>query len=257
MSEEKVLTVDCPYCSKEFNVELPDSSGVTESKRVRALLKPVGTVHVYRITTDEIKAFVQQKANFYREGISVEATVRYCERKNSNPHRGYAFLKIAFNENALERNQKAGWFEKIGENSDNVRFINDIFVGLVKKYSFDKDGIDDLLSNYKRLEKVEEMFGLTEAILTEIRELAIPKRVISNSAGENWIMFAARAEKIIEDMLEDPATDKVDGSIEIHDVHPISKDNIEFIVYVHPKEMKASENPYIRKILSGEIKLKD
>ena len=70
-------------------------------------------------------------------------------------------------------------------------------------------------------------------------------------------MFAARAEKIIEDMLEDPETDKVDGSIEIHDVHPISKDNIEFIVYVHPKEMKASENPYIRKILSGEIKLKD
>ena len=253
---EKVLSVECPYCKKELNVELPASLPSVENK-TRALLKPVGRIAVYRITTDEIKTFVQQKANFYKEGIAVEATVRYCERKNSNPHRGYAFFKIAFNENALERNQQAGWFEKIGENSDNVRFINDIFVGLIKKYSFDKDGINDLLSNYKRLEKVEEMFGLTEAILSEIRELATPKRIISNNAGENWIMFSARAEKIIEDMLENPDTDKVDGSIEIHDVHPISKDNIEFIVYVHPKEMKSSENPYIRKILSGEIKLKD
>ena len=70
-------------------------------------------------------------------------------------------------------------------------------------------------------------------------------------------MFSARAEKIIEDMLENPDTDKVEGSIEIHDVHPLTKENIEFVVYVHPKEMRASENPYIRKILSGEIKLKD
>ena len=257
MSEEKVLSVECPFCNQELNVELPESVPRDTSK-TRALLKPVGNVRVYRITTDEMKAFVQQKANFYKDGIIVEGGARYFERKNSNPHRGYCYMKLAFNENALENNQQAGWFEKIGESSDGVRFISDIFVGLIQKYGFDRQGLNDLLSNYKRLEKVEEMFGLTEDALREIREFVTPKRILaSKSSGGNWIMFSARAEKIIEDMLENPDTDKVEGSIEIHDVHPLTKENIEFVVYVHPKEMRASENPYIRKSLSGEIKLKD
>ena len=243
---EKILSVACPNCKGEFNVEVP-------FPQVRSLIKPVGVIPVYRISSDEIKQFITKKAKFYKPETKVEVITKYCEKKNSDPHRGYASLRIGFSDDVIEQKANAGWFEKLGEASSNVRFIEDIFIGMIQKYQYIKKDLEDILSNYKNLEQVENQLGMTEAFIEDIKMYTTPRRVPTNNK-ESWIIFSARAEKVIEDMLEDPDTDTVSGKIEIHDVYPINKDVVEFIVYVHPAEMKSQENPYVRSIMIGNSK---
>lgn len=243
---EKVLTVDCPSCNQELNVKVP-------FPRVRSLISPVGNILAYRITSDEIKQFITKKAKFFKEGVKVEVITKYCEKKNSDPHRGYASLRIGFSDDVIEKKGKAGWYEKVGESTGNVRFIEDIFVGIIQKYQYSKKDLEQILGNYKNLEKVENQLGMSEAFIEDIKMYTTPRRVPTNN-NESWIIFSARAEKVIEDMLEDPDTDRVSGKIEIHDVYPINKDTVEFIIYVHPTEMKSQENPYVRRIMLGDVK---
>jgi hypothetical protein len=56
--------------------------------------------------------------------------------------------------------------------------------------------------------------------------------------------------------LTDVNTGKVPGRIQINDIYPISKEIVEFVVYVHPAQMKTRENPHVRQILLGEEKPK-
>ena len=248
----KVLAVECPHCQEELNVEVPQE--LLGVPFVRSRIKPIGNIAVYRITSNEIKEFVTKKARFYRPEIQLEVSTHYCERKKSNPHRSYAYLKIGFNSAGLEQKEDAGWFERVGEGGASPRILSDIFVGLVQKYKYNKEGLDDLLDNYKKMENLENAFGLTEGILKDIRMYATPRRTKAIN-GDSWVIFSARAEKVIEDMLENPDNDKVAGRIEIQDIYAISKDQVEFVVYVHPLEMRAQENPYVRKIMMGEAKV--
>lgn len=252
MLQEATLQTVCPSCQEELTLGVPMQD---LHPRVRSLVKPVGNILVYRISSDEIRQFIMRKAKFYKEEAKVEVIVKYCEKKNSDPHRAYASLRIGFSDDVIEKRNNAGWYEKVGENNGNVRFIEDIFVGMIQKYQYDRKELDNILGNYKNLEKVENKLGMTEAFVEDIKMYTTPRRV-PTSNNESWIIFSARAEKVIEDMLENPDTDKVAGKIEIHDVYPINKDVVEFIVYVHPAEMKSQENPYVRRIMMGDTKVK-
>lgn len=246
------VEMQCPNCKKELNVELTEEMLYP---KVRSLINPVGIIREYRINSNEIAEFISQKAKFYRADIRTEVGVRYCEKKKSEPKRSYASFRIAFSEEATEHKTDNGWFEKIGETESNVRVIRDIFVGMIEKYRFNKNDLDDILSNYKTMEKLENRLGMTEAYLNAVRQFAIPKRVpINDGSNSAWIIFSARAEKIIEDMLENIDTNKVDGRLEIKEVIQLSKDSVEFVVHVHPNEVQMTENPYVREILLGEKK---
>ena len=251
MSEATINAV-CPNCQEELSLEVPMQD---LHPKVRSLIKPVGNILVYRISSDEIRQFIIRKAKFFKEEAKVEVITKYCEKKNSDPHRGYASLRIGFSDDVIEKKGTAGWYEKVGGNTGNIRFIEDIFVGMIQKYQYDRKSLDAILGNYKNLEKVENQLGMTESFIEDIKLYTTTRRVPTNN-NESWIIFSARAESVISDMLEDPDTDKVGGKIEIHDVYPINKDVVEFIVYVHPKEMTSQENPHVRRIMMGDVKVK-
>ena len=246
------IEMKCPNCKKDLNVELSEEMMYPD---VRSRIKPTAIIREYRINSNEIAEFISKKAKFFRDDIRTEVAVRYCEKKKNEQKRSYASFRIAFSEEVTEHKTDNGWFEKIGENESNVRIINDVFVGMIEKYRFDKKYLDDVLSNYKAMEKLENRLGMSEAYLNDVRHFAIPRRVpIDDGSKSAWIIFSARAEKIIEDMLENPDTNKVDGRIIIKDVIQQSKDIVEFVVHVHPNEITMNENPYVREILLGDKK---
>lgn len=249
---EVLLGAACPNCNTDFKLKVESEELYPE---VRSLIKPIGNILVYKITSEEMKVFVSQKAKFFKEDVKVELTPRYCERKKSDPHSGYASLRIAFSSDAIERKGKGDWYEKIGEDTNRIRVVDEIYTELIKRYQYDRKELDRILGNYENLEKVENQFGMTEAFIEDIKLYSIPRRLPTIN-NESWIMVAARADLVIADMLEEIETDKLRGHVEIHDVYSVSKDVVEFIVYLHPIEVKSEDNPYIRKIMTGDIKIK-
>ena len=246
MSAEPFI-VQCQNCKEEFPVTAPFPI-------VRSLIEPIGEIKVYRITSEEIKHFLIQKAKFFKPASRLELVVTYCEKKNSDPHRGHASLRIAFSDDVIEKKAGAGWFDRMGEGEGNIRFIKDVFAGFIQKYQYDRKSLDDILSDYKKLEALENKLGITEQFIEDVKLYCTPRR-ITTATKESWIFFSARAEKVIEDMLENPETDSVRGRVDIDGrVFPINKDVVEFIVYVHPNETKSSENPLVRQLLLGKGK---
>ena len=57
-------------------------------------------------------------------------------------------------------------------------------------------------------------------------------------------------------MLTDVKTQELPGRMQIQDIHQISSDIVEFIVYVYPNDVKMTENPAVRQILLGNEKAK-
>lgn len=251
------MKVQCPKCNNNFaigaNVDVANLAPSVHGK-----LKPAGSVLVYKITSDEMKIFITQKAKKYCPDVKVEMIPRYCEKKRrhkSEPHRAYASLRIAFSEHIIEKKDDLGWYGKIGESADNLRIQPSMFQNLFQMYRYDPKNIEEWLSNYKNLDELEDALGISEEYLKEIRMYARPQRVMTDNK-ESWVIFSAAAENVIHDMLTDVNTQKPCGRIEIRDIYPISKDNVEFLVYVHPQEVKMSENPHVRQILAGESKVK-
>lgn len=257
MSTVKLETV-CPKCGTKLNVSA-DVDNIDQSS-VHCGLKPYENVRVYKITTDMMKSFITQKAKMYCPEVKIEMVPRYCEKKRRShfdPHRSYAFLRIAFSEHIVEKNEDLGWYGKIGESSDNVSIMPSMFQNLFKMYRYDVNKVSEWLSSYKNLEGLEDALGMTEDYINEIRMYAKPQRVAVSGTKESWIIFSAAAENVITDMLTDVNTQKVEGRIEIRDVYPISKENIEFLVYVHPAEVEVYENSHVRQILVGKEKSED
>lgn len=245
MKKNPTLVCTCPNCNEEIDVDVPDLT-----PNVRSKIKPVGTIQVYRITSEEIKEFLFQKARFYKPGAKMEVATFYCENKTKEQQRGYAFFRIGFSNDFIETKSQRGWFEKAGENSSNINFVEDILKEFIQRYQFSKKSLQELLGSYKNLEKLENRFGIRDDFIEDIMKYIIPQRVPTPN-NESWIIFSARAEEIIRNMLEDEFTNAVGGELEIHEVHQVNKGLVEFIIYIHPKEMKSRENPYVRKILVG------
>lgn len=258
MAEYKVQ-VTCPECGKDVTcgVDIPTTT-LSSKPDVRGKIDPVGNILVYRITSEELKQFIIRKARKYVPDAKVEVIPRYCEKKNprkTEPHRSFASLRIAFSENVMEQKDDNGWFGKIGDTGSHVRVVKGLFENIIQMYKYDPKEINQWLSSYKVLEELEEMFGLTEPYIRDLQKYSTPCRV-KTTDNQYWIIFSAAANKVIKDMLTEIHTNTPIGRIQIQDIHPISKDMCEFIVYVHPEDMKLQENPHVRQIMLGEEKPK-
>lgn len=251
------LTAECPGCGEEVEIAANvDKSILTPA--VRSKLRPVGSVDIYKFTSDDIKQFIIQKARQYVPEVSIEFVPRYCEKKQrskTDPHRSYASLRIAFSTHILEKKGDFSFYEKIAESAGNVRVIKDIFYNIINLYKYDRKQLSEWTKNYKTMEYLEEEFGMTEAYINDIKEYSMPK-YIKVANDKYWIIFSAAAENVIRDMLTDVETNSLPGKMQIVDIRPISKYIVEFLVYMHPKTMDFKENSHVRQILTGEEKPK-
>lgn len=264
------LNSTCPNCGEEIELTaeidksmFPEDEGSSVNNsnnyaNVRSKLKPIGSVDVYRFTSDDIKQFIIQKARQYVPNVNIEVVPRYCEKKRrskAEPHKSYASLRIAFSTHVLEKKGDYGFFEKIAESAGNVRVVNDIFYNIINLYKYDRNQLSKWTKDYKSLEYLEEEFGMTEAYINDLKEYSIPQR-ITDANNKQWIIFSAAAENVIKDMLTEVKTNSLPGKMQIVDIYPISKDIVEFLVYMHPKTMDLKENSHVRQILTGEEKPK-
>lgn len=256
MSEIQVVA-KCPKCGENLKLKV-NTSDTISSPKTRSNLEPSGNIFMYRITSEMIKKFVSQKAKQYCPDVKIEVVPRYCEKKRrsqNEPHHAYASFRIAFSEEVVDSGEDNGWFGKIGESVDNVKFQQTIFQNLILKYRYNPKTVDEWLKSYKTMEELEDGLGMSEAYINDIRQYSNPQR-IKDQNNNSWVIFAAAGENIIKDMLTDPVTNTVAGRIEIHDVYQIDKDVVEYIIYLHPQEIEYKENAHVRQILLGKEKPK-
>ena len=211
----------CPKCNSD--VVLSGNVDISLlAPTVRSKIKPIGSINVYRISSEDIKHFIIQKARKYVPDVKIEVVPRYCEkkrRKDSEPRHSYASLRIAFSENIIEKKDDLGWYGKIGD-SGNVRVIPSLFENIIAKYQYKHKDIDSWLKSYKSLEELEDNLGMTEAYISDLKRYTTPQRVMTTDK-QSWVIFAAAAENVIMDMLTEVSTGKVPGRIQIMDVYPI------------------------------------
>lgn len=257
--QEIKLGTTCPHCKEELIVKTAVPTNPLElAPNVRSAIEPVGSIYVYKISSEEIKQFITQKAQSYIPDVKIEVIPRYCEKKrrrDTEPHHSYASLRIAFSDKAVVQDSDLGWYGKLGESTDNVKVVPTLFTNIIQKYQYNRKEVDKWMNNYKILEELEEGLGMTEAYISDLRLYATPRRV-QTTTNESWIIFSAAAENVIRDMLTEVESDKLIGNLVIQDVYPVSKEIVEFIVYVNPTEMVLKENPHVRQILLGEEKPK-
>jgi len=253
--------VKCPYCEKAIAVE-----NMGDVPFTRARLTPRNVIKVYNINTDEMKEFIQQKLTQLKEGTKVDLVATFSQplnrekkrKKKSNDFekvKGRGNIRIAFSHHIIEGGEKQDWFLKAGENESHPTIVNTILKNVIEKYSYDRKEIGDALKNYSEMERLETKYGITEEFLRDIYNFCIPKAVSANAGGDLWVLFSAMPEKIIADMLEDPESDdpNSNGLIEIVDVCPVSSGVLEYVVYLHPIDVKREENIFVRKLLMGDM----
>ena len=150
MSATKTILSTCPTCGEKIKVtaDIPEAN----KPNVRGKIDPIGNILVYRISSEQIKDFIIQKAREYVPDVRMTIVPRYCEKKrknNSDPHRSYASLRIAFSENVIEKKEDLGWYGSIGENGSNVKIHHSIMTDLINKYQYNRKEIESWLKNYK------------------------------------------------------------------------------------------------------------
>lgn len=245
----------CNDCGAELKLSVSPEDIAPD---VASGLKPVSSILMYRITSEDIKKFITDVSRKHVPGIKVEVVPRYCEKKRNKknePHRSYASLRIAFSDKAIEKTDD-GWYAKIGEGGSRVPVVESLMKNVINRYRYNRKDIDQWLSSYKNLEELEDTLGMTENFINDIKEYATPRGIPTNS-DETWVIFSAAPENVIAHMLEDPNNHhKPIGRIQIQDVYPISKDVVEFLIYVYPSDLTMKEDPIVRKILLGEEKEK-
>lgn len=253
------LQATCPECGKNLMLSANIGETVT-NPRLRCGLEPDKIIRVYTISSEFIKKYLIKKAQKYVPDVKMEVVPRYCEVKKPRkfePHKSYASFRIAFSEDIVEDAKDDSWYFKIGSDDSNVRIEKSMFTNFIRKYAYDPKALDEWAKSYKTLDDLEEAFGITEQYLNDIKLYARPVR-IQDTQKNRWIIFSAAAENIIRDMFSDPSTNQEAGDIEIKDIRPISKDIVEFEVYLKPAKdaVNTSNSNVVRSILLGEEKPK-
>lgn len=257
--QEVKIQAKCPKCAEELvlTTEYP-SDPLELSPDVRGAKDPDGCIWKYRITSDELKRFITEKAKSYVPDVEVEVVPRYCEkkrRKDYDPHRSYASLRIAFSDHILEKGADLGWFGEIGRDGNDCKIVSSLLQGIIQRYGYSKKEVESWLKSYKILEDLEDAFGMTEAYINDINTYTTPRRILtSDSAKSHIIIFSAAAENVIADYLTEVSTNKVPGKLKIVDVYPISQGVVEWVVHVDPSQQTTKENPYVRQLLMGDTK---
>lgn len=260
MEQTLNIPVTCPQCNKEMVVKVntTDIDPLLLAPEIRGGVKPVGIPYEYHVSSEDIKRFIIDKIHQYSPNANVKISVRYCEkkrRKDNELHKSYATFLIALSHHVIEDYNSNGWFEKLGENNGKVHIVNDLYVKLIKQWKYDPDYISEWLKSYKKLERLEEGLGMTEAFINEIKEFSVPRSTIANGTDEAWVFFMPCPEKIIADFFTNVKTNKIAGKLEVKDIVKISKDIVEYTVSLDPYAVVTKENPYVRQILNGEAKL--
>ena len=254
------LQATCTKCGEKLLISA-DIDNSLNDPNLRCGLKPASTIRKYVISSELIKKYLIKKAQKYVPDVKMEVVPRYIEVKKPKrfePHKSYASFRIAFSEAIIENTGgDDSWFYKIGTDESNVRIEKSMFSAFIKKYGYNSESLNEWTKSYKTLEELEEAFGITEQYLNDIKMYAHPKRIM-DQAKNRWIIFSAAAENIIKDMFTDPDTNKEAGRIEINDIRMISKDIVEFTVYLHPEENEMADvnSAVVRSILLGEEKPK-
>lgn len=242
------VAVKCPTCGEDITLGV-NVSAVDCATPVRAGIRPAGNAFIYQITSDMIEKFIQQKASQFVPGIKVAcAPITPKEKRAANSNKCYSFLKIAFSEAALDGNSAKNWYEKIGEAG--TRLVPELFNGVVQKYKFDREKVNNWLKNYQQLEYLEKFFGITTEMLETIKDACTP-RSIKDKFGATWIWFAAAPEAIIMDMLGEVGEERPAGKVSIMDSTMIAKGQMRYTVYLYPDELPVQEDAYVRQILLG------
>lgn len=249
------IEASCPKCKSDIIVSSEiDAAALVPV--VRSKIVPIGTIPVYKITSEDIRKFIIEKAHKYVPDAKIEVAPRYCEKKRrseTDPHRAYASLRIAFSDNVIENNGSNDWYSQLGESDGSVRLVPSIFIELIAKYRYNKKEIEEWLKSYKTLEKLEDTLGMTEAYINDLKMYATP-RAVTTKTKKKWVIFSAAPENVIKDMLTEVGTNKLPGRMQIVDIYPLTDDIVEFLVYMHPEDTTMDEDPYVRQFLIGDNK---
>lgn len=242
----EVLGVKCPGCKREFDAPLylPTKDGSN----------PIDSILVYQRSTEDMKAFLQKKLYEYNPRSRLELVPVFTECKGHTPK---ASIRLAFDKTVLETERSTNFYKKIGESSLTPSVIKDVRVGFITRYQYHLDALNKTLNSYKALEEMEDKLGIKEDFIREIREFSIPKLIKDTRGGNNWLIFSARPELILADMLAEEGTDKVDGKVIIQNTRQVDKSNVLFTVYVHKNLSANVEDPYIRQLIMGTINTKN
>lgn len=252
--------VKCPYCEKAIAVENTSSVPFTRSR-----ITPFNTIRVYKISTEEMKEFLQQKLSQLKEGTKVDLIATFSQPLNKEKKkkkerkseaevlRGRGNIRVAFSHHIIEGGEKQDWFLKAGENNNHPSIINSVLKNVIEKYSYDRKEIGNILQDYSEMERLENMYGITEEFLRDIYNYCTPRAISATTNGDMWVFFSAMPEKIIADMLENPDPETNNGRIEIVDCYPVSSGVLEYIVYLHPEEAMMKDNIFVRKLLMGDM----
>lgn len=255
--QEVKLRATCPKCNSNLEVKTEFPSTPLElAPDVRGAKDPDGCIWKYRITSDDLKRFIVEKAKSFVPDVEVEVIPRYCEkkkRKDYEPHRSYASLRVAFSDKAIPVDGDFGWYGEIGENPDDCRVISTLFQGIIKRYAYNPKQIQEWLKSYKIMETLEDSLGMSETYINDLKMYVVPKR-IRTTDDKSFIIFAAAAEHVLADYLTDITTNKLPGKMKIVDVYPISQGTVEWLVELDPTEYTVKENPYVRQLLMGDVK---
>lgn len=223
----------------------------------RAQIEPSNHIKEYRITSDLMAQFVTAKAVWACPETQVCCVPRYFEVKDSGndgePKKSFAYMMIALSANILEKQANHAWLSGlIGSSLDGSRIVENVWNLIVKRYKYDSNGLKAYWKSPKMMERINDVYGLTDSDFETLIKSSTPYTTSSKSGNVEWIMFAARADKIIENMLEDPDTNKVPGSLHIVQTVPITKDNVEFICHLYEGEKRVVYNTEIRELLVGK-----
>ena len=265
MSETIKMNVECPNCQQNLLIQ----QDLNELKKaftpkdlaptLRGDLVPSDSIFEYRISSEEIKKFIIDKAHEYVPEAKLQIVPRYTERKKRDerePHRSYASFFIGFSSDVIQNNNDYGWYGKIGESFENVIIVQELWEKFIKRYQYDPEMINSWMKSYKKMEKLEEGLGITEQFLAELKHYKRPLGIRTNHQGEVWVFFMAAPEMILNDMFVEVGTDKPAGRIEVRDIVSVSKDIIEYRIHLHPNDVVTTVNPHVIQILNGEDKKK-
>jgi len=215
---------------------------------VRSKMKPRALIRVYSITSEMIKQYIKTKVKHFVPNCFVNTIVSFVKAPKSKT-KGYASARISFSDKVISEACRAkNFYERLGED-DNVTFVPAIYQNIIEKFRYNKGEIDRILSNYKALSSLEDNFGIDEQFLNDIKLYVRPQRIQIDSRN-SMIVFSARVESIIQDMLTNPRTKIVDGVIEIKEIY-VNRNVVHFTVYVHPSQMPIENNDMVRALIEN------
>lgn len=250
------VPVTCPGCNKTLQASL-DIDPLVLAPTIRGGIRPVGIPYEYNVTSEDIKKFIIDTVHKYSPEAMVKVHTRYCEKKRrqGEPHRSYAFFKIAFSHHIIKDYSRGGWFQQIGESGEHVNIIHDVMENLIERWQYDRDYLNAWLKSYKKMEKLEDAFGMSDEFINDLKKFSTPRGIKVQGGNDIWVFFSASSEKILMDYFSNPDTNQLAGKLSVDNPTSVSKDIINYTIKLNPYQVETAINPHVEQILSNEEKV--